>query len=391
MAKLGRPRKKAEKPSDTLALQPEQEPVEELTEERKELLFPAARGDDRIRVNRYDDYSKAPILHGYMMPGEDTEARVAELFGGGKYQCVHLVRNEKGQQVWKDSRTLTVLGPYKRPQEIYGMPKDASLTARVESGTATVHTIDPRIPSGVSPLEAMNNALVTRVLDLMESRGGRGNEKPTDWPPIVASVTTLIGTIITAMMTRKQGDPEVSAAVARLEAQLKQQPGPAASAIGDAVKAVKELIGVRDMLTGQENPGKEFDPMSLVPKLLDLIQSRSGAVPSPEPALLPSGEPVVVQPPRNLPMWQQLLIRFKPQLVDFARRGIAPDLAAGMALSYMPPELEGVIVEFVQREDAGALLVQTIPELVEFQQWVKGFLDAARAEVIEEPESEETE
>jgi hypothetical protein len=387
--KRGRPRKYPPKVMEKkVENRNEEKEVEEMASEfglRTDLLFPDAREDERIRINRLDDYTRRPVIHGYFASHEATEARIAELWGGGRYVAIHLRRNEQGLETYYKSLTLQIPGPYKPAREIYGMPRSVDAPA----ATPEVGTLGGRIPPGMSARDALDSAVISRVLDLLER--GKAEGPKIDWPPIVASVTGLLGTIVTAMMSRNRGpDPEMVAMLQRLESQLKAQPGPAASAIGDAVKAVKELIGVRDMLLPESGGAKEFDVMSLIPKLIELVQQRAGVAgagsgPAPTP-LAPPASPVVEAVP--VPLWQRLLLHYRAQIVAFARRGMDPTLAGPLALQVVPPDMEGVLIEFVRRPNAASLVLDTLPELQEFERWVAEFVEAIRSEVMEDEEEE---
>jgi hypothetical protein len=363
-----------------------------------DVLFPRARPEERVRINRLDDWSKKPVIHGYLAAAEATEQFIAERWGGGKYICIHLRRNERGQDVYNEQRQVDVPGPYKPPTEVYGLPKAESPNPAI---APEVGTLNGRIPPGMTAREALDNALLSRVFDLLD-RKPAPETKPVDWPAMLTAGAGII-TALGAMMTRKGPDPELVKMIEKLEVALKATPGPAQSSISDITKAIRELLGVREMLTPENGTQRGESGMleTILSKLLELISSRvqggAGVVPG-QPSFPRPDAPAPVSSPRNespvvnpLPMWQQLLLAYREQIMMFARRGMDPDLAGPLALQFIPQDMMGVLVEFVRRDDAALLVRQTIPEMAEFDKWTQDFVHSIRAELLEDEEEEPAE
>lgn len=332
----------------------------------------------RVRIQRVDDYSKRWVMHGYLEPGEATEGKVAELFGGGKYRASQLVADETGRHIIKTTTEFLIPGPYKPPSSLLPGVNKPDTTA---SSTPIVGTV----PSGgVSPNETLNAALVGQVLDLLKMSKELGKPAtPTrnfDWTPIISSVLALITTVATKLLERPKESPELArlfAQIERLEGELrqaKQQPGPAQNAIGDAVNAIKELLEVRDMISGAEKSGDPDSAMwALGTKLLEKIDT------SPKAPALPGGG-TTPQSPTNepVPMWKRLIAQYRGILLTAAARGVEPEFAAETALRFMDGNVYGVALEFAQSADALTKLYSVIPELQQFPQFTESFLKAFR-------------
>lgn len=335
-----------------------------------ELLFPEATGEDRIRINRLDDYSKREVLHGYLMPEEATEARIAERCGGGQYMVYWVVTDPAGRRVFKSRKPVTILGAYKRPTEIFGQDGPAKPKAEV-------HTLDARgLPPGANAAELVNSALLGKIMDVLKP------SEPVarlDWGPIV----TTLGTVLTALIEQRQRGPDsqVLALLERLEngiAKLGQREGPTSSAIGDAVKAVKELLGVRDMLdpsAGGGKPDGETIMWGLAEKLLAATQQGNAS-----PTALPPGTAAPAQ--ETQPLWWQLLAHYRAILVGAAQRGISGESAAELVQRFLPKDQEGVLLELIQRNDAREMVMRAVPQLAEFPLWVEQVVQALRDEYL---------
>lgn len=347
-------------------------------------------GDSQVRVERMDSHSGRWVFHGYMV--DVSEALVAEKFGGGRYRCKLIQPDELGRKVIRKTREFTLPGAYREPADLPGV-RPASIPpggSTPEGGT---------LPEGkggterLSMSEMLNSAMVTQLLDIVKmTRQGAAPPAATGMPPWLEAIMPIVLVLVERLTERNKGpSAEVSALVEQLrlvqtEVQSLRSQGPVSSAMGDALKAVKELIEVRDMLVpggGTSEPDPEQAMWALGLKALDKLGTAQA-----QPATTggevvpPKGAPgAVARTPA--PLWQQMLQRHAGQLVNAAQRGMDPVSVAELAIQFLPAEFEGVAVEFVQRPDAAAVSVQVIPMLAQFPKWNALFWKAMREGLLE--------
>lgn len=356
-------------------------------------LFDNMGEDDYILVKRRDDASMKLVTHGKVAPHEATEEYLQGRWGGGEFMLQERKRDASGSYVYGRTRTVHIAGPYK-PITLAAVatPGDAGAVPASGAGTA---------PPGVSANEALNAALVGQVIELLKATR---EQRPTiEWGPILASLTTLVTTLITAFVNRPKDDSSTKLvemmmerfnALAEQVTKVQQSPAsPTHNAIADAVGAIKELLEVKDMIEGG---GKTADPeaamFNAIPVLLEKMTGAGAASSGKPPALPPGGRPPVDP---NVPLWQRFLLAQKRNLLRSATMGVDPAFAAEVALQYMPQDIVGVVREFLLKPDHAELAMQTIPELRNFEAWVRQFFQEVHtgffAEEAGEGEEEEEE
>ena len=351
-------------------------PGEAVTDPRPITLFDNLRPDDQIRIYREDERTHKSVFHGVLGRDEGTEDRVFELFGGGKYRAQVMARNEGGSYIVDRSSDFILPGSYK--------PVVGDLP-----GTVRPPGIVGVIPaSSVAPVsgtrELMESAMFSKVMELMQS--GKA-PSAIDWPPIVASMATLAGTIITGLLNKKSGpDPETRAALDRMEnilAGIKGQPGPATTAIGDAVRAIKELVEVRDVIQGGANSdgGEKGQMWAMGAKLLEAIAARGAMPQAPDLAMPQLASPGPQAPGPVHPLWHQWLLHYEGQLVTAARRGADPQGLAEMVANMLPTDEEGILLEFLAKVNAESLVLEVVPALRDFPTWTAAVIRALREEM----------
>jgi hypothetical protein len=350
-----------------------------------ELLYPEATSANRIRISRLDDFNKKEILHGYLNEVEQTEARIAELWGGGTYATFLLETNERGQWVVANRKNIRVLGQYKPPGGIYGLPTAPS----GPPGTAgtTLVAQDPRIPPGSTARELVESALLGKVLDLMEQKNK--TVPGFDWGPIITGALGLIQ----ALVDRPRHDPQQSALAEELRQlrseieRTRNQPGPATHSIADVLEAVEKIASARKLFGGGEDEERGGSPLTgLLAPILQLL-AKGGQVSQPTPAE-PRGNPPSTSGDPG-PVWVQLLRHYGRDFVGAAQRNVEPFFVAEMALRFVPSEYEGVLFEFVQRPDAATAAMEVIPQLKQFPTWTGKVFEELRNQ-MQEGESEAT-
>jgi hypothetical protein len=334
------------------------------------------------------------IFHGALSIDEATEEKVAELFGGGKFRAQLMVRNPDGLEVVQRSQDFRLPGAYMPPMG--KLPGIGPVPiAGVNAGAGPVPE-QVRGGGSISPNEALNQVLIHQVLDVVKA----ARETKPSYEPILAFATVILPPLIEGIFSRKGDDhgAEVRAALDEMRrelASLRNQPGPVTAGIGDAVKAIRELVEVRDVITGGGGDGDGGEKGMMWKMAGEALKVLAGQQPSPAasqapPSRIPGRTEVPVQgPPR--PMWEQMLLHYRPQLLETIRRGVAPEFAADIAMQFMEPNVEGIVIEFVKRADHVQLAAQVIPELAEFPSWSEGFWKAIREGMAGEPEKPEGE
>jgi hypothetical protein len=398
------PVKSPKRPRKIAITAPVESPVEvageTLTRETEKIFPQAVMGVNRIRVQREDDYSKKIILHGYMNAEEQSEARVSDLWGGGKYRCCMMAADEKGVQFVETQKEITLLGAYKRPHEIYGLQGSTAATAPAAMVPGTPAYQVTVSGERMSPNEALNAVLVNQVLETVKaSKAVHTSDIP--WDRLFD-----IGIKLVEVFGQRNGESKIEGELADIRAQLRQPAaGPVTSGIGDVAKAIESLMDVRDRIKGvdPDDDGERGGSMwKLADRVMQMIQQQQGKPAEPNPLagkqeiVVSPGRPSDVaphppeRPPDPRPMWQQMLAHYRPQLVDAARADFDSGFIADMAAAKIPPDLRGVVAEFLRRPDAAAIAVREIPELAEFTTWNTTFWAELKNAVLGDGEEAES-
>ena len=391
--KRGRPPKLS---GDLPRIIPEKSPSESAGPPENETLFPeAVSGVHRIRVSRLDDFSKKEVLHGYLTTDEQTESRVAELWGGGSYKIFLIGPDDTGAMVYRRKREFSILGAYKRPAEIYGLQ---GTTPAVSSPPVPVPNA-LLAPSGrLSINETLDQLRLQQVLDIVKDKRDPSPASGVPWEKFLD-----IGLRIAEMFANRKEDPSASLRedLRRLEEKLSRPAtGPVTSGVEDMAKAISAILDIKERIsdpTGGGGVEKNDGFMSMATDLVRTLvqqQAQGGQVPGPASRIPGKVEvpavPVPAAPvPSPLPMWQQLLRHAKPQLLEAARFGFDPGSIADMAAAKLPAEMRGVAEEFLRRPDAAIVAVQEIPELAEFATWNATFWAEFKTAVLGDDAEEE--
>lgn len=355
--------------------------------------------DTRIRILRRDDKDMRYIHHGVLAPENANEEMVGNMFGGGVYRAQLLVKDEAGREVIKNSREFRLPGPYKPPQGDLptGAPIVASPAPVQVARPAGVPQIGDILSAGVLQLFQSMSLMQQQSTQMMEAQSKAFtllmeravNRKETDWVALASAASPLIAAWIGKSPEDRPDPLEMIEKVTSLvRANTGQQ-----SSLKDMAETMAAIADMRDAFGGSGSTG---DPlMDSLPKLITLIgdgiemQKRhagGGASPpgqQPPVTALPAGNPVLTG-------WQKLLASQRGRLVDLARRGVNPELAAEMAVEVLPEQYRGLLVEALKDDEAAAKIRQAIPEVEEFVNWFGTFFDALRIVVFGE-EGEEGE
>lgn len=369
---------------------PDETPATEEAAETGNLFDPREmKDDDYVRIQRRDDTEKTMVYHGRLAPNESQADKVAELFGGGFYRVQWFQRNPEGQYFIKGTRTFKIPGPYKPPAELPGVGTAAKAASSVNG------SIKPEVGTfGGNAGEALNSALVASVIDLMKSlreKPPQQQQAPTvEWGPIITAITGMLGPLLLKLVERPSA-PDMRTEVLAVIKEMKDMVpanNPASNAISDAVKGLKELMGLKDIVEGKEAPPDPETAMwAMGAKALDVLAAKAnGPAPQPERRTVPGAAP---QLPADTPMWRRLLLSQKRQLLQAAAANLNPATAAELALTYLPPTMNGVLAEFLTLPDHLELACQTIPELRQFPHWSADFFQELAAQFSETDEERE--
>lgn len=341
----------------------------------------AAHDGHRASVHRRDDYTKKFVFHGYLTPTESTEAKVAELFGGGDYRLQLRGPDELGREVIRQTRDFRVPGPYKPP------------TGALPGVSPTVATQQPS-PSASSNGEGSSNVremfemtMAAKVMDVMRMSSQMQPPKDDGFKDVLL------------LMMKQQQDSAIQMQQMMLAQQasmvefMKVMMGSRPDvSMSDILKLVTERTGNSDVTAlirgmkelkslSEDAPEGTGDPiLDSVPKVLGLIEQGMHARGA--PVATPDNRPSL--PPSTAPLWQQLLLSQRRTILGVAARGSDPEWAASAALQLMPEQYVGVLREFVAMPEHVGLATQTIPELGNFPQWTQRFFAALVAEMSDD-------
>ncbi len=348
------------------------------------LWFKDALPTDRICVMRENVQTKLWQTLGFFSPEEATDERASEIFGGGKFWGRLMRRNSMGREQILNSVRPIIPGEPKVLREMYG--------AKSTEPSGADAPVVGRIPPGVDVKTFLDNVILARALDALE-------KKPAPEVAAVVPVESSFDKMLAIMAPALPGlikqfiervDPAVVTLASAMQAlsqkvdAIQNRPVPTATPMAETIAGIKSLLTVKDMI---QNPGgekDEGDPMwSALSKLADaIIAARGGGQPA--PAQLTPGQPEAAASP--LPPWQQLLVENQARLLDAAQRGLEPDFVADMTTRYVPAHQRGILVELVRQPNAAALVVQVIPAMQHYPQWLNDFVAEVRDQLIPGPE-----
>lgn len=348
--------------------------------------------DAYVMLYRMDDVKKRWVYHGRLQPEEYTEDYISARFGGGQWRGQLKENNGKGVFEITGTDSFDLPGEYREPAELPGAPK----LKREEGAAPQVGTLGP----DGRPLTAQQ-ALDTQVaLRLMEALNAPA-QRTSLLAEIAAVLTPLVPVLEKLVQKREVEKRDVSPLelvkeMANVLKSLAPAPPPPTtpSPLSEVTKAMKELMGIKDMIAPPTEREEAADPVAAsLPKILEyLAAAASGRAPNvatpkpapPQPALS-SGMPENIN---QLLPWQQILHQQKRRLLQFASTGVEPDFAAEMAVRLMPQNIVGYVREFLLMPDHVEKAMNTIPELRAFQQWTEDFFDEACNLILGEAEEE---
>lgn len=338
----------------------------------------------RVRLYREDESTRKWVLHGLLTTEEASEQYVADRFGGGKW-VVQLITHDavSGKQGIRATRGFSVPGAYNPPTgTLPGLGKSAPAGATAEVGTRP--NFGGGLPSGVTAREFLDNALVSKLMDVLENKA-RPAAGSMEW---LGPVLTTLGSVVVAMVERKPtGDPMLAAQLAEMRNQLanmERRPGPATESMSDMVGMIRQIMDVRQDLGASGAPSednKDSAMWGMFGKALEVLTAKQGQA-MPEPVQqLGAGVSPAAPAAVSLPPWTQLLRESAQQLYGAAQRGDDPSFVAELVSRYVPPHHRGGLLELLQRPDAALLIRVDVPQLTQFPGWLDSVVADLRVEM----------
>lgn len=321
-------------------------------------------GDGRVSIHRRDDYTKKFVFHGFLATQDATEAGVMALFGGGDYRLQLRSPDETGREVIRQQRDFRLPGAYKPPTG--NLP---GITPNPNAGTAAP-VLSPAAPADANTIrELVDTAMLSKVLDIMKMSKDAAPASDSKTMEVMMAMmaqqqaaTMKFMEVMSALATANRGDMGIRELLPLLTGRTGNSD---VTALIRGLKELKEL--------SRDEPEGSGDPiLDSVPRVLDTInalahQRQGASVPAPSQPQLPA---------QSQPLWRQLLLRQKGQLLSVASRGMDPVWSAETALALMPDQYVGVLREFLLMPEHLSLATQTIPELGNWPVWTQKFFAA---------------
>ena len=342
-----------------------------------------ASGDTRVRCLWRDPQRQKWTTHGYLPPST-TEEDILKLFGGGEYMLQLLVQSPEGKEVIKQTRRLKLVGAHRIPANLPGIHEPPPGASTNGAQTPEVGTLD-----GSSPVQMLNTALVGSVIDLLKTLKTPPAPAPVapqlPWGEIL---TVVVGPLMLKLVDKRNDKSEILEMMKQLKEMIPPSSAnaPVSNTVTDMVKGIKELMGLKDIVEGREAPPDPETAMwGAAMKAMELIAPKLGGATQPQPpaaAALPPG----AQP--GMPRWKLMLLAQRSRLIQAASFGLAADTAAETALTFLPPQMHGILTEFLALPDHVEITMQTIPELREFATWTAEFMEELRSQFMGEEEED---
>lgn len=339
----------------------------------------------RVRIDRTDDRSKKLVFHGYLGLEEATEARVADLFGGGAYRA-QLTSQDALRGSWfiRATKFFEVPGAYKPPLQLPGVSSPKPEQAAAAAGVVG----DVRVGGGAAPNDVLQTALVTQLLDIMkQTKSPAGPVASVDWGPILIAAIGVLPELFAARRESASGrDPALTALAQQIQSlsdrleQLQRAPSPGSVALTDQLGSLRELAGLARMLAGKRGDDDDDedagDPTTkMLGKVIDMFGPRLGAgTPAPGNAVAPTGGALTHMPPVVA-----ALRMYGPSLVGNAEEGNDPNEVAQSIEGMIPARYLPDLRAFVHQPTATAQVMQLVPALTPYAEWTQALVVSLRS------------
>ena len=332
--------------------------------------------DSIVVVHRYDPESARQILMYKLTPEEATDLEMQRLSGGGKYATREQVRNEHGQMVWGRQRTITIGGAPRDPIE----PRSYTQQQGPAQQQPEVGTRQQQGAAGTQPQDILSAGMIQLFDGMQRLNATQADaysrmsiDKGTDWGPIAVALAPVIIAWIKAS-SKGDGAPDPMVLIEKVASLMKTNTSPTES-FKDMLETVDTVFDIKE-----RSQGPPADPLTsltqMLPNILEAIsvEQKAGRPATTEAVrarlgLAKTGDKQTGDKPPPPPMYRQMLDRFRPMLLQWARAGKDPVLMGDWLVNMIPEKYHGNLREFLVREDAEELVYQAIPDLREFEQW----------------------
>lgn len=376
----------------------EGEPVERTGKEGQLVgnLYDSMEDDSIVVVHRFDPETAKQVLMYKLMPEEATDVEIQRLSGGGKYMTREQVRNDAGQMVFGRQRSIVVSGP---PLDAV-MPRSYSQQQGPAQQQPEIGTRGQPGATGTQPQDILSAGMI-QLFDGMqrlnatqaEAYRSMANQTPTEWGPIALALAPVIIAWIKA--SSKDTAPDPMALVEKVASLMKANTSPTES-FKDMLETVDTVFDIKE-----RSQGPPADPLtsltSLLPQILEAIsvEQKAGRPATTEAVrarlgIASPGDKQTGDKPPPPPMYRQMLDRFRPMLLQWARAGKDPALMGDWLVNMIPEKYHGHLREFLLRDDAEELVYQAIPDLRQFEQWTADCF-GQMADTFNPPTAEELE
>lgn len=324
-------------------------------------------------------------------------------FGGGTYWAQLLVQDGTGKEGIKQQRKFLLSGAYRPPR--------GDLPGIREPVSQSVGSM-PMLPTGGDMASMLNATVMTTFIDLIKTMKEVSTRPAQAADPmmleLMRSQATVQTKVLELLLTKDNGaKPDSKKEILELMESMKNliapplPPPPAAdpnTVLTSVVNAIRQLREVSDEV-GPDRGGSGDPFMDSIPKLAEVLlaetnrRKQAAGIPvnlKPSP-VEPSTVPEVGTLPADTPVWRRVLLQQSKLLLTSAAAGRNPELIASMAIDFAPNNIKGVVTEFFNRpiEEVVAQIIQEIPGMGEFPQWLAEFVGHAQYELSPEEETED--
>jgi len=361
-----------------------------------------ATADARVRILRREDSTQKFVTHGYFPP-EVNEETVNASFGGGYYKAQLVIPDPaSGRLMIKRVREFKIPGIYKPPQKI----NDFADAANKDATPAVAALPAVAVGGGGDLMAVLNAGVVSTLLDLLKTTK-EINTRPQADPMMLELMKAQAATqtkMIELMMTRSgDGDASRKEIMAEL-LQMKELFAPANNGAvpADPMKMFNNMLDTfksfKDAAEEVSSPqNTEGDIFSSIPKVVEVLveqhqlnkqerQAAQSRVVRSVAALPTASEIGTIPPQPELAMWQKILRQQSARLVASAAAKHDPDVIAGTAILFAPPNVKEALALFFHREEPEIMadVLAEIPTMTEHREWLAEFILAAQERLFPE-------
>lgn len=373
------------------------QPPEEAGGENTASLFDGS-SDARVRVFRRDDRTQKMVTHGYFPPSV-SEEEIAAQFGGGHYRAQLVIPDPaSGLPKVKRSRDFDIPGAYRPPNKLNTFedagPHGSANGSAPAGGVAQSNL--PMVGGGDDLMQVLKAGIINTLLEMMKStKEMRGNGGPD--PMLVELMRTQAATqskmmeFMLTLATKDNGTGNERREIVAEMLQMKELfAAPASGAVPtNPMEMFNNMLDTfksfRDAAADVAPQGGSGDPiMDSIPKLVEVVAEQHAMNKQQRAAHPPSSSAVTptVQtlPMPDVPLWKQILRQQGARMVASAVAQHDPDIIAGTAILFAPPNVKAALTEFFHREEsevAADILVE-VPAMAAHTEWLSEFVNAAQ-------------